>query len=112
MPSRRGLGSGPDARFHTFERGGPLKGARFVLRRPAADAFALAVGHLVAEGFVEREDGLGARLRELDSPWLARAVEIGTASGSWARRPDAYANQPTPFPRPALPTAPWSRRSR
>jgi len=85
MPGRRGLGAGREARFHALERGGVLKGARFILRRPATDAIALAVGHLVAEGFVVRDDDLDARLREVGSPWLARAVEIGDATGSWAR---------------------------
>jgi len=85
MQNRRGLGAGREARFHTFERGGVLTGARFVLHRPAADAVALAVAHLVAEGFVVRDDDLDARLRGMGSPWLARALEIGDATGSWAR---------------------------
>jgi hypothetical protein len=85
VPSRRSSGSGPDARFHFLERSGSLTGARFILRRPAADAVAIAVGHLVAEGFVAREDGLDARLRETGSAWLARAVEIGDAKGSWGK---------------------------
>jgi len=85
MRGKRGLGSGRDARFHALERGGTLSGARFILRRPAVDAVALAVAQLLAEGFVIREDGLDERLRGMGSPWLARAVEIGEAKGSWAR---------------------------
>jgi len=102
MPGRNELGSGRDARFHALERGGTLTGARFVLRRSAADAVALAVAPLVAEGFVAREDDLDARLRGTGSPWQARAVEIGDAKGSWARLRLADLIEDTPlilFPR-------------
>jgi hypothetical protein len=85
MLSRGRLGAGRDARFHEFEWSGNLKGARFELRRAAADAVTLAVAQLVAEGFIAREDNLDERLRETGSPWLAQAVEIGEAKGSWAK---------------------------
>jgi hypothetical protein len=85
VPDRGKLGAGRDARFHMFERSGTLHGARFVLRRTPADAVASTVEYLVAEGFIERDDNLDARLEEIGSPWLARAVEIGDAKGSWAK---------------------------
>ncbi|NRQ51461.1 hypothetical protein [Aeromicrobium stalagmiti] len=81
-----GLGSGKDARFHFFSRSRVPTGARFVLRGTATDAVTLAVAQLVSEGFVAREDDLDARLRQMGSPWLARAVEIGTADVSWPRQ--------------------------
>jgi hypothetical protein len=79
------LGAGRDARFHMFEHGGTLKGARFVLHTPAAAAITLAVSQLVAQGFTAREDDIDARLREMGSPWLARAAEIGDAKSSWKK---------------------------
>ena len=78
------LGAGRNARFHYFERHKLLRGGRLVLRCSPADAVTLAVAHLVAEGFTAREDNLNVRLREAGSPWLAQAVEIGDAKGSWA----------------------------
>ena len=77
--------AGKDARFSPFEHSGALTGARFVVRRAVADAIALAVTQLVAQGFIAREDNLNARLRELGSPWLAQAVEIGDANSSFAK---------------------------
>ncbi|MGV8884569.1 MAG: hypothetical protein ACOH1T_03135 [Microbacteriaceae bacterium] len=85
MLGRDKLGGGKDARFHTFERSGSLTGARFVVRRAASDAVALAVEKFVAAGFAVRDDNLDARLREAGSPWVARAVEIGDAKGSWKK---------------------------
>lgn len=85
MLGRGKLGTGRDARFHTFEHSGPLRGARFVLRRGAADAIAMAIENLVAEGFVARDDALDEKLRDLGSPWTARAAEIGDTKGSWAK---------------------------
>jgi hypothetical protein len=81
----RRLGAGREARFHTFEHGGTLRGARFVLRRDADDAVALAVEHLVSHGFTARGDDIDARLREMGSPWLAKAAEIGDATSSWTK---------------------------
>jgi len=78
------LGSGRDARFNRFlDRASVLKGGRFVVRRPAADLLTLAVAQLVAEGFTEREDDLGAQLNERKSHWMAQAVEIGGNKVSW-----------------------------
>jgi hypothetical protein len=91
------LGGGRDARFHAFERGGTLTGARFVVRRTAADAVSLAIARLVAEGFVAREDDLDARLRETGSPWRAQAAEIGEAKGSWAKGVIADLIEDTPL---------------
>ena len=85
MLGRGKLGAGKDARFHFFDDSGTLTGARFVMRRHAADAVVLGVAHLVAEGFVAREDNLNARLRELGSAWSAQAAEIGDARGSWGK---------------------------
>jgi len=85
MPGRDRLGAGRGARFHTFEHSGALRGARFVLRRGAADAITLAIENLVAEGFVARDDALDTQLRDMGSPWTARAVEIGDTKGSWAK---------------------------
>jgi hypothetical protein len=78
------LGSGRNARFNRFLHGHDvLKGGRFVLRRPAADAVTLAVTLLGTEGFVARENDLNAQLRERGSQWLAQAVEIGGNKVSW-----------------------------
>jgi hypothetical protein len=78
------LGTGRSARFNRFLHGhSVLKGARFILRRPAADAVALAVAQLVAQGFVAREDNLDVQLKQSGSHWLARAVEIGGKKVSW-----------------------------
>jgi hypothetical protein len=85
MLGRGKLGAGKDARFHGFEHSATLTGGRFVLRTSPADSVALALAHLVAEGFVAREDDLDARLAQLGSPWIARAAEIGDAKGSWAK---------------------------
>ena len=76
------LGTGRDARFNFFQRHSLLHGGLFVLRGTPVDAVALAVAQLVAQGFVIRDDQLDAQLREIDSPWVAQAVEIGDSDGS------------------------------
>jgi len=79
-------GAGRDARFRSFlRRYDTLRGGRFVVRRPVADAVASTVERLVAAGFVAREDGLDDGLREAGSPWTARAVEIGDPDRSRGR---------------------------
>jgi hypothetical protein len=76
------LGSGQEARFTFWQRHSVLHGGRFVLRRAAGDAITLAVAHLVTQGFVARETNLDEQLRQMGSPWLAQAVEIGDSKGS------------------------------
>jgi hypothetical protein len=76
------LGAGRTARFSYFQRHSVLHGGRFVLRCSAADAVTLGMAHLVAEGFLARDDNLEEHLRTMGSPWTAQAVEIGDPKGS------------------------------
>ena len=85
MLGRGKLGDGNDARFHGLEHSATLTGGRFVLLSSPPDSIALALAHVVAEGFATRDDNLDARLAQQDSPWIAQAAEIGDAKGSWAK---------------------------
>jgi hypothetical protein len=91
------LGTGRDARFTFFQKRSVLHGGQFVLHCAPADAIALAVAQLNAEGFTSRDDNLDVRLREMGSPWLAQAVEIGETNGSWRRGFVAALMEDTPL---------------
>lgn len=65
------------------------KGRRYWVLGPPAVAIDVAIGHLVAEGFVLRPDDLDLALSQRSSPWRGRTVEIGdvaTAKRLWWKR--------------------------
>lgn len=77
------LGRGKDARVAFTERKGVLHGYRMVVNADPPSSMRLGVDQLVAQGFVERDDQLPARLHARGSEWTACAVEIGDAKRSW-----------------------------
>jgi hypothetical protein len=82
MAQSRPDGSGAAARTSRLQYKGPLRGARLMLRYSPQDAVRLAADHLVAQGFVVRDDGFDQQLRAQHSPWTSVALEIGDAKRS------------------------------
>ena len=93
-------GSGRDARTRRLQFDGPLCGARWVVRSDAPRLVRIASEFLQEQGFVSRDDGLDATLREQGSDWTSAALEIGDETRSRRGLWQGLWTDDLPFPLP------------
>lgn len=75
-------GAGRAATEASLTRVGRLKGQRYLVGGSPVAAIDVAIGQLLAEGFVLRTDDLDHALRQQGSNWVGRTVEIGDVSNA------------------------------